>query len=501
MSSGSQIRIAESLWGVYSTITSLRKRKRAGCTDRRDSPDATASDHSGHLLCVALTMRQFLCTARLDAVHTLLLKVMLSFDSCLAPSRTITSEQLAADENRDDDTEEDDDRVCLEPILRVLPLSALTARCRETIGFTARKSDSKDTHLPGQRSSENDLSSSRLVLALLGRLVGDACALLGADERSSAVTTCNDIQVSSYGTAIGVTVLAAVSGSHSGSTKSAQHNNGMRSVMSSLNFNTHASASLTHSLIRRIGVISKYLLGTRSNIDRGPKRSPVKVWDLRKVGCLIGAQQGLTISLHAALGSCAKGNNSLSMPKSQSDRDHLDSSNAGRPRPFHAEAEVKVLMSSALAMLAVADYLSTSPSFSQMLSPSNPRLAAQPPSVTSTALKALKCTFQTLDLILSLSETVTRDRFEFAKSCFHSTIKAALNFSHTLHLGESRTPTTHAPCQPQERGALTPLRSPLLAMVDVAKMWSMILSFLVSFAKNLPSSLQSGAQSLVPQKV
>jgi hypothetical protein len=32
-------------------------------------------------------------------------------------------------------------------------------------------------------------------------------------------------------------------------------------------------------------------------------------------------------------------------------------------------------------------------------------------------------------------------------------------------------------------------------------MWSTILSFLVKFAKGLPPSLQSGAQSLVPQKV
>lgn len=488
MSCRSQCCIAESLWGVYSAIARGRNRTCSGRTKKATeqsseiSPGTTDLDYSGHLTAASLTIRRFLCTAHLDAAHALLLKVMRSFDCRIAHSRSSPLEGSTADI-------EDQGCVCLEGILSALPISALTARCREVCASESGSGRFADAD-PGQRNSlsgrsaDNIASPSGLILALLGRLLGDACALLSTGESCNLMTASNCIRGSAYGPAIGVTVLTAASESHFSSAANTSSSAGLTTALSSLHTEARPIVSIPQSLLKRVGAISRYLLGVfkRGRVPKGPF---LKTCELRKIRGLISAQRALVTALETALRSSAP----LSAQKAQY---HSQSQSSARQhsspesKPHLSHAEVKVLKSSALSMLAACDYLSVGPITSQMFSSANPLLAARPPSVTSIALAAVRCVCQTLGAILSFTESVTGEFFEFAKTCFHSMIGAASAFSLTLQSYESRFSSSH---------------SALTARMDVAGMWSTILSFLVKFAKGLPTSLQSGAQSLVPQKV
>ena len=400
---------------------------------------------------------------------------MRSFDCHIAPSRSSPLEGSTADI-------EDQGCVCLEGILSALPISALTARCREVCAPESGSGRFADAD-PGQRNSlsgrsaDNIASPSGLILALLGRLLGDACALLSTEGSCNLMTASNCIRGSAYGPAIGVTVLTAASESHFSSA-------GLTTALNSLHAEARPIVSIPQSLLKRVGAISRYLLGVfkRGRVPKGPF---LKTCELRKIRGLISAQRALVTALETALRSSAP----LSSPKAQyhsQSQSSVRQHSSPESKPHLSHAEVKVLKSSALSMLAACDYLSVGPITSQMFSSANPLLASRPPSVTSIALAAVRCVCQTLGDILSFTESVTGEFFEFAKTCFHSMIGAASAFSLTLQSYESRFSSSH---------------SALTARMDVAGMWSTILSFLVKFAKGLPTSLQSGAQSLVPQKV
>jgi hypothetical protein len=404
--------------------------------------------------------------------------------------------------------------------LCALPLSALTARCREVCDSERRSGrpadeDSGQRNVPLGRSTDNVVSSSGLILTLLGRLLGDVCALLSAEESGNSKAVYNNTQRSAYGTAIGVTVLTAAcacacaSGSRTSTSASSSVKtssiDGLRTDLdlSSLNAKARASVSVPQSLLGKLGAISRYLLGVSSR-GRDPNGPTAKTCDLRKMRGLINAQRALVTALETSLSSTESSSSSralLTMPKSQK---HSQSQPTGRQHvsPFSgsylSHAEVRALKSSALSTLAVCDFLSVGSITSQMFSAVNPLLAARPHSATSTALMAVKCVCCTLGFILSFTEAVTGETFEFAKSCFHSMIKVASAFSQTLQSCESRHSSSR---YPPKTGTVIPVTSALPARMDVAVMWSTILSFLVRFAKGLPPSLQSGAQSLVPQKV
>jgi hypothetical protein len=512
----SQCCIAESLWGVYSAIARRKKITRSSYTENdteQPSKSSTDSDdYSGHLTAASLTIRHFLCAAHLDAAYALLLKVMRAFDCRLAPSKLIPPAGSTAAEDWAGDSGYRGG-VCLEALLCALPLSALTARCREVCD-SKRRSDRPADADPGQRnapsgrSTDDVASSSGLILTLLESLLGDVCALLSAEESGNSKAVCNGIQGSAYGTAIGLTLLTAASASGSCTSTSSAVNthsiDGSRTNLdlSSLSSKARASVSVPRSLLRRIGAISKYLLGVSSRA-RDPKGPPAKACEVRKMRGLINAQRALVIALETSLSSSqwSSAPALLTVPKSQN---HSQSQPTGRQHvsPYSrsnlSHPEVRALESSALSMLAACEYLSVGPITFQMFSAVNSLLAARPPSVTSTALRAVKSVCQTLGLILSFAEAVTGETFEFAKKCFHSMIKVTSAFSQTLQSCESNLSSPH---YPPRKGAVTPVTSALPARMDVAVMWSTILSFLVKFAKGLPPSLQSGAQSLVPQKV
>lgn len=482
---------------MYSAIA--RRRKKALSSGIKSTTEQSLRrshvnadvDFSGHLTAASLTIRHFLCTAHLEAVYALLQRVIRSFDCCVAPSRPVSPDGPAAVKNGEGDSG-DQGGLCLEALLRALPLSTLTARCREMCDSERRSSQPADAD-PSQRnvplgmSTDSVASSSGQILTLLGRLVNDACALLSAEESDNSMTVSNGILVSAYNTAICVTVLTAASTS---ATTSASVS------VSASTSGSRTSISVPQSLLRRVSAINRYLRGVCSRGGK-PKELPVKYCEVRKISAVINAQQALVAALETALSSSERSFASQSVPKSQH---HSQSQPSGRQdvRPHLSHAELKALKDSALSMLSACDYLSHRSTASQMFSSADPLLAARPPTMTSTALRAVKCVCQALGLILSFIETVTKETFELAKLCFHTMMKAASAFSQILQCCESRLASSH---HFSKTSALTPTTSALVARMDVAAMWSTILSFLVKLAKGLPPSLQSGAQTLVPQKV
>jgi hypothetical protein len=476
MSSTSQIRVGEILYGMYIKISctnsenddilddsalELKHSEKVGNSD--SSVEKTVGvhmhhgSHVGHLRAVALTIRHYLSTMKFSTVYTFLLKMKELSDLNSYPHHSVQSADVGGQSVRKSSGN-------MELLLHAIPFTILLKRCRDEDAAIGSLSVS------GQRVHPQ----GTLLDLLSGLLVGSLSEVNQREtERDITSTRLKGSNAISQGAVLGLTVLSNLYSNRNDSFMTSNSaKNITLAVQAAITYKSPilSLAALKSSLLVSISAINKYFQGLAANSAKGSSIRTSAQY--RKViGCL-NALLRLTKALGAIL-ETAHGLSTEDYTKQQQQGGQRDRLN--RTLVELTASDINIVTSCASATLSVLNILA--PSWTT----SHETLCM------SSILKSVKCVCK---IILVNVNFAPKEIFEASRSLFPSMISTALSLSRAYQAAVDPS---------QELHCVTAMH--LHTGMKIACMWSLILSCLVTFAKKMPPSLQSSVPSLVPQKV
>jgi hypothetical protein len=480
MSNTSQCKVGEILYGMYLKISCTSSENDdifgSNALDSDYSEKVGNSDgyvekivgvrmhhgsHIGHLRTVALTIRHYLSTMKLTTVHTFLLKMKELSDLDSSCHQSVQFADVDRHVVR---------KSCgnMELLLHAIPLTLLLKRCRD------------ENASPGSLSvnGQKGHPQGTLLDLLSGLLIGSLSLVNQREtERDITSTRLKDSNAISQGAVLGLTVLSNLHSNRNDSFVTSDSSKDMTlAIQAAINHKSPmiSLAALKSSLLKSMSAISKYFQGLSANSAKGSSiRSSAQYGKV--IGCL-NALLRLTKAISATL-DVAPGLSTEDYTKQQQQQQQQQQQRDRLDRTFVelTASDVNILTSCASATQSVLNILT--PSWT----------SCHDTLCISSILKSVKCVYK---IILITVNYAPKETFEASRSLFPSMIATALSLSRAYQVAVDPSKELHC---------VTAMH--LHTGMKIACMWSLILSCLITFAKRLPSSLQSSVPSLVPQKV
>ena len=473
MSSASQSKVGDILSGMYFKICCTSSdfendfdggdsHHEVGNTESRVyqafGKHLRCGSHVGHLRAVALTIRHFLSTMKLTTVSSFLVKVkaLSDFDS--------------HDHNRIKSADEEKNKLCksggdMEVLLHSIPFTVLLKRCRD---------EKASYDLESLPISGHEGRHQGTLLDLLSGLLVSSISPMRVIEYDTANTRLKESCPLSHGAALGVTVLSNLYSNRDENILTSHDSKDIKFVMQAAINHSSPKESLTalkRLLLKSIAAISKYFEAISANSKNG--FSIRKVAQYEKLISCFNALLRLTRALGAIL-EMAPGQSKDETPTQQ-----LAASGGQRGRLDNpadiTESDINILTTCASATLSVSNIMTIS------------WTSSEDALCISSICKSVRSVCK---IILVSVNFFPKEIFESSRSLFPVMISTALALSKDYQMAIDRA-------QEQHRILVMHLNTGM----RIAGMWSVILSCLVTYAKKLPTSLQSSVPSLVPQKV
>ena len=475
MSSASQMKVGDILWGMYFKISSTTVECESNFNEEESHHEygnnsdsrgdkafyrnSRRGSHVGHLRAVALTIRHYLSIMKLATVNPFLTKIteLLDFNSQgKHPIKSVDTDSNILKNSSGN----------IELLLDAIPFTILLNRC---------KNEKATNDLESWTVSGQEGRHQRMTHDLLTVLLSSSLTLMDARETESK-TRSNESCRLGHGAVLGVTMLSNLFLNYDGNFITSK-NSDIKSTMQAVVNHSSPKTSLTalkKRLLQSIEAISKYFMGLSTN-SRNGHCSIRTAAQYKKINCCFNALLRLTKALGSILEIASEHFNGgsstrLKMQNSQREREKVNHTVVEL-----TENDINILTACASATLSVSNILTTAWTIDQDAL----RLLSISKSVESVC-----------KIILINVNFFPREIFEASRSLFPLLISNALALSKCYQM-------TITPIQESDVISVIHLKTGM----KIASMWSHLLSCLLTFAKKLPPSLQSSVPSLVPQKV
>ena len=478
MSSASQIKVGDILWGMYFKIscTSVEhesdfneEESHQVCGDNFDSRRDKAFDRTlrrgsyvGHLRAVALTIRHYLSIMKLTTVYSFLTKMKELLDFASQEKHPIKS--VDRDSNILGNSSGN-----IELLLHAIPFTTLLNRS---------KSEKATDGLESMTVSGQEGHHQRMTYDLLTVLLSRSLTLLDARETQykSIGTRLNDSCRLGHGAVLGVTMLSNLFLNHDGNFITSNNSDIKSTIQALINYsNPKISINpLKKKLSKSIEAISKYFMGLLTSSRNGHCSIRTAAQYKKLNGCF-NALLRLTKALGSILEIASEHVRSDHSTQQKMQNGQRERERVNLTIVELTENDINILTACASATLSISNILTTA------------WTTDQDALCLSSISKSVECICQ---IILISVNFFPKEIFEASRSLFPSLISNALALSTCYQM-------TTKPIQETDSISLLHFKTG----IKIASMWSLLLSCLITFAKKLPSSLQSSVPLLVPQKV